>query len=326
MAEGLAYRYPSGRVGLDGVSLLARPGQVTGLVGPNGSGKTTLLRLLAGEKAPTAGNLHILGQEADPGPALWRTVGWLRDQPIHLEHLTGEENLEFFLFLSRAGGKKASRRAAELAEAFHLSGSAGVPVGHYSLGMRRKLLATEVLAREPPLLLLDEPTVALDPAGVKTLEREVRRASERGAVVFLATNEVVETPRWCHRIVFLHEGRVAAEGPRTELLRRVRGRTRITVKLSETIPGDTVEEAVVAVSGVHRCWVHGDTTEVESVEGSRLLPELLGTILETGALIRDVRIREPDLSDLFREITGEELASQPKSAGSDGPDSSEGPP
>lgn len=338
-AHGLGLRYPGGRVGLESLELEVRPGEVLALLGPNGSGKSTLLRLLATDLRPTSGSLHLLGVPADhPGPALRRRIGYAADEPVHLDALSGHENLR--LFLSLAGAKPEDPALdpalgpAGLLEAFALGGVRETRVAEYSFGMRRKLLLAQALAPRPELLLLDEPSVGLDPQGIQVLGATLRRRAEQGAAVVLATNEVRDAPFWADRILFLHQGRVLEDAPPETLLERVRGRTLIQVDLEGDLVPHASLEGIAALDGVEGWSVHGggggegvegssvdpagsppgglpgnlreesQRVEVESRSGGRILPALIQHLVEAGAGIREVRVREPDLGDLFRERTG----------------------
>jgi ABC-2 type transport system ATP-binding protein len=320
VARGVAFRYPAGRTGLAPLDLEIRPGEVVVVLGPNGSGKSTLLRLLATDLRPTAGELHLLGRPAvPPTPELRRRIGYASDQPVHLDPLTGEENLRFFGDLAGAGGSggypdpdERNARERQLLEAFALDAVAHVPVAQYSFGMRRKLLLAEALAPAPRLLLLDEPTVGLDPEGVRALGDRLRDLAARGTAVVIATNEVRESPEWATRILFLDEGRVLVDGTPAELRARIPGGTRIRITLEgrapdlPSVPGVTIESRA---SGV---------VEAVSGEGTRSLPALLQALVDAGAGIREIRVREPDLGDLFRELTGRELAGNPEPPGGAG--------
>jgi ABC-2 type transport system ATP-binding protein len=309
MARGLAFEYPAGRTGLSSLDVEVHPGEVVVVLGPNGSGKSTLLRLLATDLRPTAGELRLLGRPAvPPTPDLRRRIGYAPDEPVHLDPLTGEENLRFFAGLAgsgKGGGlldpDAREGEARRLLQLFALEPLSRVPVGQYSFGMRRKLLIAEALATSPDLLLLDEPTVGLDPEGVRALGGEIREMASRGAVVVMATNEVRETPQWATRIFFLHQGRVVVDGDPAELRARIPGGTRIRVALEDEVP------ELASVPGVTVRREGPGVLEGVSADGTRGLPALLQALVDAGAGVREIRVREPDLGDLFRELTGEEL-------------------
>jgi len=371
-------------VGLHPLDLTVGAGERLALIGPNGSGKTTLARLLATDLSPSGGELDLLGQSARrPTPELRRRIGYAGDRPIHWEPLTGAENLRFFWEVGRSrtqdeSGPEESDPLSgasthpssdsdhdlgsrdtplSVARALGLGPVLDEPVSHYSFGMRRRLLLSEVLASRAELLLFDEPTVGLDPSGVRAFGRELLARAREGAAVVLATNEVREVPDWATRVLFLSEGRVVADDAPGSLLQRVKGRTLVTVRFRSRreeaggtgeprLASDPAEGAhpgadsapfpsgVLGLLRADEFLVGHDPTSrsasaeenpeesdsrsgrgrsplvtlrVQTPRGARLLPPLLEALLDSGAELRDVRVREPDLRDVFRELTGREL-------------------
>lgn len=302
-ARGVGYRYPAGRIGVEAVDLDVAPGQVVAAIGPNGSGKSTLLRLLATDLRATSGDLLLLGRAAAaPTPSLRRRIAWVPDDQGHILPLTGRENLRFFIEV-RGRESVADATLAPLLRAFALDEVADVPVGRYSFGMRRKLLLAEGFAAEPDLLLLDEPTVGLDPPALEAFRLAAGAAARRGAAVVVATNEVRSVPEWATRVLFLHRGRVIRDADPESLLRSVRGSTRITIGLEGPPP------QLPALDGVQVVRADDGRIEVESRSDARCLPPLLEALIVRGARVREVKVREPDLGDLFRAATGESLVS-----------------
>jgi ABC-2 type transport system ATP-binding protein len=306
----VGFTYPSGRLGLGSTELEVGPGEVVAILGPNGSGKSTLLRLLATDLSPTRGRLELLGRDASrPDAALRSRIGWVPDRAPHLEALTGWENARFFSELAKARGPRASppprgaddRELHGLLEEFELLEAADVPVAEYSFGMRRKLLLAQAFASIPELLVLDEPTVGLDPSAMGTLRGRITGLARDGGAVVLATNEIHQAPFWADRIVLLHRGAIVARGTAPELLERLGHRARIHVHFRGTLvdpPRVEGLEGPEVTEGLLAGW---------SRTGGGLLPTLVAALLEAGVTIRDIQVREPDLSDLFRELTGEAL-------------------
>ncbi len=318
LAEGMGYRYRSGRTGLGPVSFSVGPGEIVTAIGPNGSGKSTLLRLLATDLRPTVGSLSLLSERVRGSVRRLRPgIGYAPDSPRHFTHLTARESVRFFTGLRRGRDGRGGACVSELFAAFGLEEVGDVPVSDLSFGMRRKLLLVETLAFRPPLLLLDEPTVGLDPAGTRALEEAVRERAAAGGAAVIATNDTRAASRWTHRVLFLHRGSIAIDAPLAELLDRLDGKTTIEIvgtlrpdhdrertgstRELETVPGAESVQRAVSSDG------RGEAIVVQSTRGSAPLPELLTRLLAEGVSITRVRVREPELGDLFHGVTGEPL-------------------
>jgi ABC-2 type transport system ATP-binding protein len=191
-ARDLSRVHPNG-LGVRGVDLAVHRGQVLGLLGPNGSGKTTLLRVLATANAPTGGTVTWFGSFDRRDPAVRRRMGVMLDNAVHFGALSARQNAAFFAALYGCRGPKARSRLEELFEWAGLAGVADLPVREYSLGMQRRLSLVETFAHSPELLILDEPSLALDYKGEVDLESRLREAAAAGAAIVVATND----PRLC---------------------------------------------------------------------------------------------------------------------------------
>ena len=205
-ARGLTRRHPNG-LGVFGVSLAAGPGEVVGVLGPNGSGKTTLLRVLATLEALTSGGVTWFGLADRRSPAVRRRLGVALDRPVHFEALTGRQNAAFFAAQYGVPRAAVPARVDELLDWAGLAGAVELPVGEYSLGMRRRLSLVEALCHEPDLVLLDEPSLALDGEGEVDLAWQLRRTAARGAAVVVATNDEPLAAAVCTRALRLAHGR-----------------------------------------------------------------------------------------------------------------------
>ena len=314
LARGVGYRYPSGRTGLEPVELSIRPGEIVVVLGPNGSGKSTLLRLLATDLRPSTGSLTLLGRPVRGSLArIRRRIGYAPDTPVHFGVLSGRENAErFHAMVPRPGaGPTAEGPEADpvpgLLRAFDLWEVRDLPVSEYSYGMKRKLLLVQSLSFAPRLALLDEPAVGLDPRAVSALRDAVTARRDAGGCVIIASNEIREVPIWADRVLFLHRGRLVEEAPLADLLVRLDGHTRIEIDLSEAGPDPWLDRLGV-IPGVVRVVGTPDGALIESSLGPEPLPALLEALLSARCRVSDVRVRSPDLGDLFQALTGERLA------------------
>lgn len=292
----------TGSAGLQPIDLDAGRGEVIGLLGPNGAGKSTLLRVLATCLTPTGGMLRLFGADAvPPGPTLRRRIGYAADQPVHFDALSGFENARFFARAAGLARQPADRAVQRLFERLGLAPDAERPVGEYSHGMRRKLLLAQALAPAPALIVLDEPTLGLDPPTRRVLRELLVEHAAAGATVVLATHDVVEAQRACARVLFLHEGRIVLQGEPADLLRRADAGSQIEVELSAVAP------PAIRLDGATVVHATPDRLELRAAAHGAVLPALCAELLEHGAVIRSIHVREPDLGDLFEQVTGARL-------------------
>ena len=214
-AEGLAKRFGEREVVSD-VSFALHRGEVFGFLGPNGAGKTTTIRMLVGLVRPTRGRVvidgHDVGREFE---AAMRRVGCIVETPDLYKFLTGRENLEHF---ARMIGDGASARIDELARLVHMDERLDGVVRTYSLGMRQRVGIAQALLSDPAVLILDEPTNGLDPAGIREMRELVRRlAGDRGLAVFVSSHILSEVEKMVDRIAIIHRGRTLASGTLAEV-------------------------------------------------------------------------------------------------------------
>jgi ABC-2 type transport system ATP-binding protein len=219
--EELTVRYGA-FTAVDRLSLELHPGEVFGLLGPNGAGKSSTIRTLIGQRPPTAGRITLAGLDAvRDWQALKPLFGYAPDRENHFDELSGWRNLEFFADLYDV----PHRRIDECLGRVELSEAAHLPVRHYSLGMRRKLLLARALLHRPRLLYLDEPCSNLDVHSAALVRELLAELRTEGAAVLLTTHDLDEVERVCDRVGILRRGRLIACGTPRELAGRHAGRT-----------------------------------------------------------------------------------------------------
>jgi ABC-2 type transport system ATP-binding protein len=207
-----------------GVDVTVQPGDVYGYLGPNGAGKTTSLRMMLGLVRPTSGEVRLFGRDPvlDPIAALTGVAGFV-EEPAFYPYLSGHANLELLASLDGGGGE----RVGEVLELVELTARARDRVRGYSHGMRQRLGLAAALLRRPRLLVLDEPTTGLDPAGIRDMRTLVRRLAGEGITVLLSSHLMGEVEALCNRVAILREGRVRYEGALADLLAQSAGRHRL---------------------------------------------------------------------------------------------------
>jgi ABC-type multidrug transport system ATPase subunit len=290
--------YPNG-CGVVDVTLALQPGELVAVMGPNGSGKTTLLRVLATADPPSAGSVAWFGTRDRRAPSVRQRLGVLLDQAAHFEEMTGYQNAWFFARQFRLSAETARTRLDELFQWIGLAGASHKLVREYSLGMKRKLSLVEALAHRPQVLLLDEPTLALDYRTELDLIERLQLLSLTGTATLIATNDVHLAERLCHRVLFLHEGQVVKEGLVGALLAEIGGSKELELEVHSPIALRELRD----VAGVEAADVRGTTLKVVLARGTN--PARVLSVLNGSAdLVSGLRVRQPDLGDLFLKLTG----------------------
>ena len=297
-ASDLSRRYRGGK-GVFDVAITLDAGEVVGLMGPNGSGKTTLLRMLATASTPTAGTITWFGNKNPRDPSVRRRLGIVLDQAAHFDQMSGYQNAWFF---ARQFGLSQELARARLDELLHWSGlwdARDQLVAEYSLGMKRRLNLIEALVHRPEILLLDEPTLALDYRAELELIERLQLLSLTGVAILLATNDVHLAERLCDRVLFLHHGRVIREGRVPELLSELAGSKEAQLQVSSPVPLDKLR----GLASVEAANVEGDTVHIVLAKGANPA-DVLAVLNGTADLVNTMRVRRPNLGDLFLKLTG----------------------
>jgi ABC-type multidrug transport system ATPase subunit len=220
--SGVTRRYGD-RAVVSGLTLAVEPGMVAGLVGPNGCGKTTTLFMIAGLKSSNEGRVSVSGYDTAVSPLdARRNLGFVPDNPGGFEQLAVREYLDLYRVLYGQPRARYDARARVLFEAFGLLEYGETSLGELSHGVRRKVATAAALSLDVPAILIDEPTVGLDPEGVVVLRRLVRHVGDTGSAVLLATQDLAFAEGVCDQLFLLHDGRLVAEGSPAHLRERYR--------------------------------------------------------------------------------------------------------
>ena len=204
-------------VALHDLNLEVAAGQIYGLLGPNGSGKSTTLKIILGLISPTRGRAQVFGRESDR-VASHESVGFLPESPDFYKYLTGEETLRFYGKLCGLRGVRLNNRVAELLALVGLTNAGGRRLSGYSKGMLQRIGLAQALVQEPELLILDEPTAGVDPAGAREIRDLILELKGRGITVLLSSHLLGQVQEICDRIGILANGVLVREGSLSELL------------------------------------------------------------------------------------------------------------
>lgn len=222
--ENLTRRYGR-QVAVDGLTLQINEREIFGFLGPNGAGKTTTILMLLGLTEPTSGSARVLGYDPARDPLeVKRQVGYLPENVGFYDDLTGRENLRFMAELNRLPEAKITEKIEEALRTVGLNGEGDKLVGAYSRGMRQRLGIAELLIKDPKLLILDEPTLGLDPDGTnKMLDLVQSLSRDRGITVMLSSHQLEQVQRICTRVGIMIKGKLVAVGSIEELAKRKLG-------------------------------------------------------------------------------------------------------
>ncbi len=285
-----------GRLAVRGLTLGVEAGEAVALLGPNGSGKTTTLKAAAGLLRPSGGTVRI-GDPPRPAlePEARRAISYLPQRVRFPESLTASETLEFYRRLRGA----RPERIPEVLRFASLNGASREPIATYSGGMVQRLGLAVVLLAEAPILLLDEPTAALDPDGLCAFYGLVERRRREGHTLLFTSHQLGDVERLADRFALLVEGRLAAALTRTELSDRLSARGVLRLRLDRRPPG--LLERLRALSP--RAVWSGDELICPGPAADR--PRALDLVREAGAEIRGLTAEEGRLDVLYRELVEE---------------------
>lgn len=286
------------RRAVDGLSLEVPHGVVHGLLGPNGSGKTTTIRMLTGLVRPDSGTISIFGHEVPPDlPKVIDRIGAVVENPKFVPSFTGRLNLEL---LARAIGSSASRIDAALEET-ELVDAAAEPYTSYSLGMKQRLGIAAALLKDSLLVIFDEPSNGLDPAGIREIRRTMRAMADGGRTVIVSSHVLAEVEVIADSVSIVSKGRLVTSGPMADVL----GDRRLpTVRVGVLDPA--AAEAVLNEAGYAvRLSPEGRHVLVSGAD-EREAAAIAGELARHGLEVSDLRTLRPTLEDVFIELTAKE--------------------
>ena len=291
---------------VDNVSFRVAPGETYGLLGPNGAGKTTTISMVSGLLDPDEGSVTVLGQQMGPAKIEpKRHLGLVPQDLAIYPDLSARENLTFFGKLQGLAGAELKARVAEVLELTGLTDRAKGPTKDFSGGMKRRLNIGVGLLHKPTLLILDEPTVGVDPQSRNAILESVENLSGEGMAVIYTTHYMEEAERLCDRIGIIDSGTLQAEGTRDELIKLTGGVDNIQL----TGSGDTTAaaEALRGLDSVAQVDAERGTLQLTVHDAPTAVATIVTTATSSGMQLSDVQISRPNLESVFLHLTGKAL-------------------
>jgi ABC-2 type transport system ATP-binding protein len=291
---------------VDGISFEIQQGEIFGLLGPNGAGKTTTINVLCTYTEPTAGEVVVAGHSVTAEPeAVKRAIGVVPQDIALYPDLNALENLRFFGRMYDIPKARLEQRIADLLQLVGLTEHARRRVEHYSGGMKRRLNLAVGLLSEPRFLMLDEPTVGVDPQSRNAIFENIHALNQEGLTILYTTHYMEEAELLCHRVAIMDEGRIIALDTPQNLINTL-GTGLIHIGVKDELD-DEMLARLQALPQVKTVLHRDNTLAFETVDAQRALLEIIGLFNETDTVMTSLEILEPNLENVFIQLTGKQL-------------------
>lgn len=290
---------------LDHVHLEIRQGEILGLLGPNGAGKTTLIHALSGLIGIDSGSIELFG-ERPSGPMLEvkRKIGLVTQDITVFEDLTAHENLAFFGGIYGLRGTELRRQITETLQFVGLTDQAHKRPSKFSGGMKRRLNIACSIIHRPRLLIMDEPTVGIDPQSRNHILESVRELQKRGTTILYTTHYMEEVQSLASRVVIMDQGHVIAQGTIDELVKNIHHEEKIKLEVVE-LTKDLIDN-IKQLDGVKHVVLNGAQIQIISRAGAGNLDRILSLAKSAGGVL-SIHAEKPTLEDVFLTLTGKQL-------------------
>ncbi len=307
------YHPPKGPVAIKEIDLEIQEGEIFSLLGPNGAGKTTLIAVLCGLFPPTQGDATIAGHSVAQDPmAVKRTIGVVPEEIALYARLTGRQNLRYFGSLYGLKGRELDQAVDEALAEIALLDRAGDKVADYSNGMKRRLNIAAGLLHKPRILLMDEPTLGLDPENRRRiLDLVVRFKRDRGATILYTTHNMDEAQELSDRVGIIHHGQIIALGTPGELIQAIHLEETLRLNVGISTVPPAVLNALRQVEGIKQVSSDKETMTFSLLSAAAALPEVLRIVKEAGIGVRTLTVQPANLETVFLRLTGERLTEAP---------------
>lgn len=294
-------------IAVDDVSLVLRQGESVGLLGPNGAGKSTAIAMISTLMKPSSGEVKLNGKSVLKKPGEMRRVLGVVPQKIALyEELSAYENLKFFGRLYGLSGNKLEQRIDYVLELVGLADRKKELVKNYSGGMQRRVNLAAAMMHEPEVLIMDEPTVGIDPQSRNHLLETIRKLNQdEGMTVLYTSHYMEEVEKLCDRVYIMDHGKVIAEGTKEELKAILSDQETVLIDFDQSYP--ELFTKLSEIEGVQQATAEEHSLKLIIPKGTRLLGALFHEAERYGAQVVNVNVQTPTLEDVFLRLTGRKL-------------------
>lgn len=291
-------------IAVNDVNLQINKGEIFGILGPNGAGKSTLIGMICGLIKRTSG--EIIYEEKERKTRNWKSnIGVVPQDFALYWDLTAEENVEFFCSLYGFKGKELKERVKRVLNFVGLSDVGNKKASEFSGGMKRRLNIACAISHSPKLIIMDEPTVGIDPQSRNHILKSVLKLRDEGATIIYTSHYMQEIDDICDRIAIIDKGNIIAEGTSEELKNLVGDKRNLNVTIKKEIDG--LEEKMLEITGVEKVVCSENQYKISTLKNSNLLTKVIETILTNGGEINNIENSKPTLENVFLALTGKKL-------------------
>lgn len=298
------YKEYANQVAVDGINLKVKKGEIFGILGPNGAGKSTLIGMICGLVKKTSG--EVIYEEATNKITKWKeNIGIVPQDFALYWDLTARENISFFCSLYGFKGEELKKRTDKILEFVGLSDVGNKLATNFSGGMKRRLNIACAVAHSPKLIIMDEPTVGIDPQSRNHILESVLKLRDEGATIIYTSHYMQEVDDICDRIAIVDKGKVIAEGASGELKTLVSDKSVFNLKVSKKTKG--LENELKGITGVKSVLYADDNYKITTLKSNNIITNIVKVVADNGGDIVNISNEEPTLEMVFLALTGKKL-------------------
>ncbi len=301
-------KYYGKRLAVDNISFNVAKGEIVGFLGPNAAGKTTTMRILTGFLAPTSGNVWVAGYNVlSHSLEARQRIGYFPEAvPLYRDE-TVRSYLDFLAAIRGLDKKKRKARIEDVVEICHLQEYVDVHIGKLSKGFRQRVGVAQAIIHEPEVLILDEPTIGIDPIQV-AMTRQLIKELGKERTVLLSTHILPEVSMTCERVIIINEGKIVAEDRIENLSSMISGKRRVRLEIEG--PSKEVVKRLRRIDGVQQVSYEGTHYIVESSAGQDVRSKITAAVVQSGWTLLSMEFIEMSLEEIFIKLTTEEEIEQ----------------